>query len=211
MGQKSEIKKIFDSDKLIVCFSSSQPNREDLLTFEFHNYLSSLYDGKVDMMFYVDRASDFYHRGLPGITSDVEGTAEYLAAIIKNGKYNNVIFMGVSAGGYAAILFGSLCNTEHVVAFIPVTKLDDASGLRYSDVRYKDLKRVINDKTNYVLYGDTTVKDVNNPHHISQCDNLACFQNVNIVRKKYVITRNMRDNGEIKELLDNLLCAEKTA
>ena len=31
--------------------------------------------------------------------------------------------MGVSAGGYASILFGSLCNVSSVIAFIPRTKL----------------------------------------------------------------------------------------
>lgn len=31
--------------------------------------------------------------------------------------------MGVLAGGYTSILFGSLCNVSNVIAFIPRTKL----------------------------------------------------------------------------------------
>jgi len=108
--------------------------------------------------------------------------------------------MGVSAGGYASILFGSLCNINSVIAFIPRTKL-----INPIDKKYADLKLIINNQTNYILYGDTEVKDENNNHHISQCNHLDCFKNVEIIYNKGLIMRVLRDNGTIKKIVDNIL------
>ena len=33
--------------------------------------------------------------------------------------------MGVSSGGYAAILFGSLCHITNVISFVPRTNLKE--------------------------------------------------------------------------------------
>ena len=120
------------------------------------------------------------------------------------GGYEKIIFMGVSAGGYASILFGSLCeNITHVISFIPKVILTDPH-----DNKYKNLKTVINPKTRYILIGDESVKDKNDNHHISQCEELQHFDNVTIIRERKVDLKEMRDNGTIKRLLDSVLYTE---
>ena len=92
--------------------------------FEFLNYLSSIYKNTHDLLFHIDKNQCHYHRGLDGITKNIDETILYLNNMIQH--YEKVIFIGVSAGGYAAILFGSLCkNVHHVIGFIPQTILQN--------------------------------------------------------------------------------------
>ena len=113
--------------------------------------------------------------------------------------------MGVSAGGYASILFGSLCNASSVIAFIPRTKLNNAI-----DKKYQDLKTILNNQTEYILHGDTNVQDKNNNHHISQCNCLDCFQNVKIIYHRGLNMKKLRDNGTIKKNIDNIFLKYRT-
>lgn len=109
--------------------------------------------------------------------------------------------MGVSAGGYGAILFGSLCNNvNNVISFVPQTRLNNPINSDYSN-----LKNIINKNTTYFLYGDKSVPDVNDFHHISHCENLEEFTNVNIIKGDNCNLKNLRDNGYIKNLIDNII------
>lgn len=70
--------------------------------------------------------------------------------------------MGVSAGGYASILFGSLCKVSNVIAFVPRTKL-----INPIDIKYNDLKNIINNKTKYILHRDTDVQNIIIYHNVN--------------------------------------------
>ncbi len=108
---------------------------------------------------------------------------------------------GVSAGGYASILFGSLCkNVTNVISFIPKTKLDNPL-----DTKYKNIKNFINPNVKYTLYGDINIKDIKNPHHISHCELIEEFENVTVIRQKGINMKVMRDNGQIKNILDKII------
>ena len=88
-----------------------------------------------------------------------------------------MLFIGVSAGGYGVILFGSLCNSvNYVISFIPQTIIPNAINPKYANI-----KNVINKKTSYLLYGDKSIEDINSKHHILQCNNIAEFPNVEII------------------------------
>lgn len=93
-----------------------------------------------DLHFFTDPHQCWYHKGIKNITNNIDETILYLNNIIEHGHYKKVIFMGVSAGGYAAILFGSLCNNiNNVISFMPQTRLKNPINLNYSN-----LKNVIN-------------------------------------------------------------------
>ena len=57
---------------------------------------------------------------------NIEGTGEYLAEKVK--QYKKSVFLGGSAGGYAAILFAGLARADHCIAFNPQTDLDDCES-----------------------------------------------------------------------------------
>lgn len=200
-----ELKKINGKKVLICCFGGMAKKIGGLLPFEFLRYLSSIYGDICDLVFYVDHHQLCYHKGIQGISTNVKGTVEYLNEKIIKGNYEKIIFMGGSAGGYASILFGSLCeNVTHVISFIPKVILDNPY-----DKNYQNLKPFINAKTKYILFGDEGITDANNNHHIRHCEELQNFSNVTIIRKPEVIIYKLRDDGTIKSLLDSILCAKK--
>jgi hypothetical protein len=184
--------------KLIVAFGGLVPKLGGIPAFEFLRYLSSTYKD-VDMIFYFDQHQSWYHRGIGGISTNIKGTVLHLNNLIKG--YDKVIFIGVSAGGYAAILFGSLCNVHHVMSFIPQTILDCPRHREFSE--YKDLKQVINSTTQYLVYGDTAATGPH--HHFRHCANINCFPNVTVIKDVNVAVGKLRDNGVLKQMIDDRL------
>ena len=194
----SECKIFKNNNKLIVCFGGLALRFGGILPFEFLNYLSSTYTN-CDLLFYIDKNQCWYHKGIDGITNNIDCTVLYLNKIIKDGNYEKIIFMGTSAGGYASILFGSLCdNVDNVISFFPQTILNNSIDLRYSN-----LKNVINKNTKYILYGDTSIQNKNDFHHILHCENIECFSNVKIIKINRFNMKQLRDNGSIKKTIDD--------
>lgn len=185
-----------DNDKnCIVCFGGMMSKMDGILPFEFLTFLNRTYDD-INLYFYIDKHQNWYHNGIAGISNDIDSTVIYLKEKIS--IYKNVIFLGVSAGGYAALLFGSLCNVNTVIAFIPRTYI-----INPKNEYYRDINSVINNKTKYIIYGDMSERNINSDHHISQCERL--IGNVEIVKINKLNIKQMRDNGQLKELIDNFL------
>ena len=189
-----------NSENLIICFGGMALKMGGILPFEFLNYLSNTFQKNTDLYFYIDKKQCWYHKGIDGITNNIDDTVLYLNSIIKKSNYKKILFMGVSAGGYASILFGSLCNASSVIAFIPRTKL-----INPINKKYRDLKLIVNNQTEYILNGNVNVKDKNNNHHISQYNYLDCFKNVKIIVHKGLNMKKIRDNETIKKIIDNIL------
>jgi len=200
---KNEYKIINGNEILIISFGGLALKFGGILPFEFLNYLSSIYINICDLIFFTDSHQSWYHKGIQNITSNIDETTLYLNNIIKDGNYKKIIFMGTSAGGYASILFGSICNNvTNVISFIPQTILKNPINLKYSN-----LKNIINQNTNYIVYGDISIKDKNDPHHISHCENINCFTNVKIIKNNGCDLKKIRDSGFIKKLLDDIICS----
>ena len=196
----SEHKIINGNKNLIICFGGMALRFGGILPFEFLNYLSSTYTDYCDLIFYIDIEQCWYHKGIKNITNSIDETILYLNNTITDRKYEKVIFMGTSAGGYASILFGSICNVNNVISFIPQTIIKKPINLNYSN-----LNNIINKNTKYLLYGDTSVQDINGDHHISHCENIGCFTNVKIIKNSGCKLKQLRDSGFIKILIDDIL------
>jgi len=187
-----------NSNTLIVSFSSYATLFGGIPTFEFSNFLEKHFQD-VSTHFYIDKYRNTYHRGIRDISKNIDETVDYLKEEITN--YDNVIFLGTSAGGYAAILFGSLLNITSVVAFIPQTILHRQN----IDEKYRDISKYINDTTNYYLYGDTRISNIKDVHHISHCERISGHSNVCVIKKYGLHLKEMRDNGELFTILNQLV------
>lgn len=197
----SEHKIINGHKTLIVCFGGMALQFGGILPFEFLNYLSSLYSDICDLYFFIDKNQCWYHKGIQGITNNIDESVSYINDIIKNGNYERVLFMGISAGGYGAILFGSLCNNvNNVISFVPQTILKNPINPNYSN-----LKTLINKNTSYLLYGNKSIKNNNDLHHISHCENLEHLSNVKIIKSENCELKKLRDSGYIKNLIDSII------
>lgn len=65
------------------------------------------------------RRNDYYQRGIPGITRGIEDTASLLLDVAEASGAARIRTMGVSMGGYAALLFGHLAKAAAIYACAP--------------------------------------------------------------------------------------------
>ena len=189
---------ILDSDTLVISFAGYDRLFGGIPRFEFVNFMETRFKN-ISRHFYTDKYLNSYHKGIHEITNNIDETIDYLRNEIKN--YKNVICLGVSSGGYAAILFGSLLNINYVLAFIPQTLRRNKN----IDEKYRDISKFINGTTKYYLYGDLSVSDVTNHHHISQCERISHHSNVFLIKKKYINLKEIRDTGELFAILNSLV------
>lgn len=188
--------------RLLVSFGGRDMRIGSIYKYEFFNFLKAHFPD-TNRHFHLDRQNAMYHLGIRGETTSVDDTVRYLAEKIRG--YEHVVFLGVSSGGYAAILFGSLLGVQAVLAFIPQTRLYEARP-EY-DERYIDLLPVLRPETRYVLVADAT--ETGAFHHRSHCDRLASHPGVEVVEKERVSLRAMRADGELRRLLRGVLFPEK--
>jgi hypothetical protein len=195
------------TDSLVVTFGGMGGKFGGILPFEFSSFMKkSDVLKQVDQMFFVDKAQRHYLRGIGQISTDVAGTAAYLSSKIRG--YKNVVFVGTSAGGYAAILFGSLLRVASVLAFVPQTVLEGSKQTEASaavDPRYKDIKPFLNEETRYTLF--SWHKDVYTGNHgRHHCDHLvdSGAENVRVVFTEDNV-KGMRDSGRLESIFRAVL------
>lgn len=101
--------------------------------FEFYRASQILDCSKV---FFRDPSQSWYQRGLPGIGTDAFAIGEYLTKKIEESGVSEVIFVGNSMGGYAALLFCSMLGYGKVIAFVPQTFVCTEKRLKHGDRRW---------------------------------------------------------------------------
>ena len=212
----SELTKLCGSKILIISFGGMGRHNGEY-KFDFVTHLTN-HNSNCDLIFYKDPIASWYHKGIDGITTNIDETKDYINKKITSGNYEKTIFIGSSAGGYAAILFGSLCNVSNVIAFIPQTNLHDIitctllehTALNLRDIltknsEYIDLKNIINKHTKYTLFGVHSLVDSSDIHCISHCKNISHYKNVVIKARKNPDIRPLRNNGQLKIILDSII------
>jgi len=182
---------------MIVSFGGYAPQCQEAPR-EFSKFLETNFPNE-KTLFVSDATCSTYHKGIKGLTTNIEETVEYLRTQIEG--CDNVIFIGTSGGGYAAVLFGSLLNVNHVLAFVPPTILyrDD------KDPRYKNLAPLINSTTQYHIFGDTSIRDPRDCHNILHCKNICVKPNVVLVKKDRLDLKQMRDSGELLQIFQEII------
>lgn len=101
--------------------------------FEFYNSSRIVNEHKV---FLRDFSQCWYQNGLPGIGRDIYGISEYLKKKIDQLNPEEVVFVGNSMGGYAAILFAALVGVGRAIAFSPQTFISPGRRVQFSDRRW---------------------------------------------------------------------------
>ena len=186
---------------LIIYFGGITLKTCKIYPFKLLNYFSQLQYLNANIYFFNGNIHRWYHTGFNNITNNIDESISYLNNIINKRQYNKVIFIGISVGGYASLLFGSLCKVDNVISYVPNTKFQEGM----IDNKYFDLKNIINDSTNYILRGDLSIKDPNDSHHISQCINLEKGKNVKIIYHDKINIKQFIYNGIIEQDLENIL------
>jgi hypothetical protein len=206
----SDFKKFNNNSRnLVICFSGAWLAIDKIPIFEFSRLFSSV-KVDADILLLRDPKNAWYLTGL----GDSFKNFYSLYFFLKNeaSRYDKVIAMGSSAGGYAAILFASLLNFYGCISFTPQTDLKIAS--EHNDwslnklkpilstsvgKKYQNLNKYINHSSKYYIY---CFDNDNKLHGIQHFDNLPNYPN--IYRLNYNAKHMVKDNSLFELFLDLL-------
>jgi hypothetical protein len=102
------------------------------------SFRKTLADLKVNTIFIRDLYHQWYLGSLGELGSGITQTSSSLHQLIKDAKPSSVLFLGASAGGFAALLFGSLLVPDAICVFSPQTFRSKWLVLRHWDYRWLD-------------------------------------------------------------------------
>jgi len=208
------------SRTLLVAFGGMQ-GLIGMPPFEFFKASGEI---PVKRLFVRDLRQAWYHRGIPGHGADLDGVVAALGELLGEYDVERLVMVGNSAGGYAALLFGSLLGADVVLAFAPQTVIDlqtlagmddhrwdeqlqelaDSGDL---DERFSDLQAALpaarRGRTRYELYYDETF-DIDRRH----AERIAAVEGVElhgIDGGRHGVAREMRETGELDRVLQRAL------
>lgn len=95
--------------------------------FELFPHLAGRRD---TVLFLRDPSGLYYHDGLDGLSNSIEESAEFLRYVIARFAPERTSFIGLSSGGYAAMLHALLVGADDVLAANPRTYMDDGIAER---------------------------------------------------------------------------------
>lgn len=98
--------------------------------FEFFNITRNM---NVRRIFVRDLSQKFYHGSMRPLGETIPQVADSLRPLLGDAP---TIFVGNSAGGFAALAFGSLLKASSVLVFSPVVRLDRGWRFRHLDARW---------------------------------------------------------------------------
>lgn len=94
-------------------------------------------------LFVRDLSQAWYHQGIAEAGSNIPEMAASLKRIVAEHEHDRLVVTGISAGGYGALLFGTLLGADTVLAFSPQTVLDLEILAAMDDHRWdRPLKRL---------------------------------------------------------------------
>jgi len=123
-----------DSRTLLLAFGG-MVGRIGIPPFEFFSLTGSM---PVKRLFVRDLRQAWYHRGIPGHGSTITQVADSLSALLERAEIDRLVVAGTSAGGYAALVFGTLLGADSVLCFAPQTVLDLEILAGMDDHRWDD-------------------------------------------------------------------------
>jgi hypothetical protein len=200
-----------DSSTLVVAFAGLKGFLGGFPAFEFRRILSSV---DVKSVFIRDHWSAWYHRGVVDVGSGIDSVVARLTRL--EDEADRIVMIGNSAGGYAALLFGSLLGCE-TYAFSPQTFIDKellraAGDHRWDeelhallesgqfDSRYGDLAPVIAGSSGrfHVFHGALDEIDARHVANVRELDQVTV---TTIEDCDHRVVRHLRDSGWLHSFL----------
>lgn len=182
---------------------------------EFH---ASLSGRDVPGYFIKDFRQSWYQEGLLGLSSDVAGTEAVLRALVERHAPGRLVTLGVSSGGYAAILFGTLLGADRVVAFSPQVDVNNEVARLYAGFDTPLPKQFVNRKgasLEAVLGAQDRLPEISvhysadNRLDARGAEALSGFAGVSLEplagSSIHPVTAELKRNGQLAVILDRLV------
>jgi dienelactone hydrolase len=109
-----------ESTTLLIAFGGRK-GALGVAPFEFFNMTGGF---PVKRLFVRDLEQAWYHLGIPGYGETIAEVGESLKELVAQHEVERLVVAGTSAGGYAAMLFGTLLGADTALCFAPQTVLD---------------------------------------------------------------------------------------
>ncbi|WP_067148932.1 hypothetical protein [Pseudotamlana agarivorans] len=217
--QSIEIHQHKSSDVVIVAFGGIK-NNIGIPIFEFFNMMKNKPCTKI---FVRDIKQSWYHKGID-TAKDILETKSLLKELITSIESENkkVIFIGNSAGGYAAIIFGVLLSVDRVLAFAPQTFLGKWKRLILREKRWISATKSLayhnnNPKYFFDLAQFFKKVPINNTkvEIFYATDSVMDMKHYSNIRKqpltfhlypkgKHNLIKKLKEEGVLKNILDNI-------
>jgi pimeloyl-ACP methyl ester carboxylesterase len=210
-----------DSRSLLVAFGGIRGGQLGMPAFEFFQATARM---PVKRVFVRDLRQGWYHRGIPEYGDTLASVAEGLRALIDAHEVDRLVMAGNSAGGYAALVFGTLLGAHTVLAFAPQTVLgldelaaiddhrwDEQLGAVASegalDERWSDLRDALPlarlAETRYQIYFDDSLAvDRLHAERLRGLDGARLYR---FGRGRHKLVRELREAGALERLLHEAL------
>jgi hypothetical protein len=185
MESDDVIKYISEQEATDVSYTQIGDSKHDTLIVSFSSNIHYGFERKKSLVnlrkefptfdiLYMRNKDGWYVEKLNGIGNNINDTISFFNELFAS--YENVVLTGISMGGYASILFGSLCNATSVVAVNPQTNLSEMcfqmktrkkprffeslkniENLIINDAevkKYREISDYINETTKYYVYSE---------------------------------------------------------
>ena len=164
----------------------------------------------------------YYLTGLKNNTNTFEETIEFIKKLTIQKKYKKIVALGCSAGGYAAILYGSLLKFDKVIAFSPQVVLNKKKDLLIGDIynapntctwltnknkdnafyqKCLDLKNISPFNTKIDIHYSTMGSNGCDKKHAIYLEDKNC-KIIEHPGNDHMIALTLRNNGKLKEIID---------
>jgi hypothetical protein len=172
-----------------------------------------------------DPRRGWYQRGIPGVGDSAAEVRDFLSAAIERASVERVVMAGASAGGFAALLFGSWCGADEVIAFSPQTFVDAENRRLAGDSRWPEqidgLHEAIAGRSSTLDLLDVLPRDAGKTRfqiHVSTDDSLDRFHANRVAgrggveihehdRGGHRLVKTLRDRGLLERMLIDALSA----
>lgn len=209
-----------DSSTLLLAFGGMK-GKLDIPPFEFFGLTGEM---PIKRLFVRDLEQAWYHRGVRRHGATIPQVAADLERLLGNHRIERLVVVGTSAGGYAALLFGSLLGADRVLCFGPQTSIDlDVLGAmddhrwdeRIGELRsagdldsaWTDLRSALPKarvaETRYELFFDDSY--LPDRLHAERLDGIEGVQLRPVAGGEHEVARQMRKTGELERVLRGAL------
>ena len=212
-----------DSSALLLAFGG-MVGRIGIPPFEFFSLAGRI---PVKRLFVRDLRQAWYHLGVPDHGATLAQVAESLRRLIAAHRVERLVVAGTSAGGYAALVFGTLLGADSVDCFAPQTVLDlellagmddhrwdhrlePLAAAGALDTRFTDLRRALpaarRADTAYRIYFDEVLRA--DRLHAERLAGVAGVRLYRFGRGSHNMARSLRERGALARVLEGALWPE---
>jgi hypothetical protein len=212
------------STTLLIAFGGLR-GKMGVLPFEFFRATGGI---PVKRLFVRDLRQAWYHRGMPEHGTTLMDVAEALRAVLARERVERLVVAGNSAGGYAALVFGTLLGADSALCFAPQTTLDLEHLAAIGDDRWDEYLRPLADAgamdsswvdlraalpgarradTRYrVFFDDSLAVDRAHAERLLGIEGLSLYR---FGHGKHHLVTSLRDSGVLQRLLQSELGAAR--